>query len=234
VTGADHNRVLAIMAKAPRVGHVKTRLAPAYPFDMILELYRTLVEDSVALARQVAVNVAVVCPAEDAAEIADWLPGEVRPIPQRGRGLAAGLTSCFEVLCAGSRRPVLALDGDSPHVAPAVLESAFAALEEHDVVVGPCEDGGYYLVGATRSHPGLFTRDAMGTESACQALLTAARSLGLSSAIASTQYDVDVPSDLARLAEELASDPERAPRTAALLAAWAVGPNGLAAGRRVP
>ena len=226
------DRVVAIMAKAPRVGQVKTRLAPAIPVEMILELYRTLVEDSVDLARQVAF-VAVVCPAEDAPEIAEWLAADGRAIPQRGRGLADGLTSCFEVLCADRPRPVLAIDGDSPHLAPVVLETAFEALEDHDVVIGPCEDGGYYLVGANRPHAGLFEHEAMGTVSACQALLAATRRLGLSSAIMSTQYDVDVPADLARLANELARHPERAPKTAALLEAWAVGPKGPARTHRV-
>ena len=144
-------------------------------------------------------------------------------MPQRGRGLADGLASAFEVLCEPPRR-VIALNGDSPHLPPSVLESAFSALADHDVVVGPCEDGGYFLVGATRMHVGLFDPQTTGTDSALDALISQTRRLGLSSAVTAGHYDVDMPTDLARLARELATHPERAPRTAVLLADWATAP----------
>jgi hypothetical protein len=101
-----------------------------------------------------------------------------------------------------------------------VLDTAFAALADHDLVFGPCYDGGFYLVGATRTHAGLFDPCAMGTGSALAALVAQTRRLGLSSTVTAEHYDVDVPADLARLASELLTQPERAPRTAALLARW--------------
>ena len=208
------------MAKAPRAGHVKTRLASVYPGALVVQLYRALMEDTIALARSAGVSIAIVCPADDADEIATWLPSGVRVVPQRGRGLADGLASAFEFLCDPPRR-VIAFNGDSPHLPPAVLESAFSALADHDVVFGPCADGGFYLVGATRTHAGLFDPQAMGTGSALDALIAQTQRLGLSSAFTAEHYDVDVPADLARLASELLTRPERAPRTAALLAQWA-------------
>ena len=217
--GASTSRVLAIMAKAPRAGHVKTRLASVYPAALVVQLYRVLMEDTIALARSAGVSIAVVCPADDADEIAAWLPSDIRIVPQRGRGLADGLASAFEFLCDPPRR-VIAFNGDSPHLPPAVLESAFSALEEHDVVFGPCADGGFYLVGATRTHAGLFDPHAMGTGSALDALVARTQRLGLSSMFTPAHYDVDVPADLARLASELLTRPERAPRTAALLEQW--------------
>jgi uncharacterized protein len=209
VTHSDHDRVLAIMAKAPRAGHVKTRLASACPSMGVLPLYRALIEDTVALARTVGVNVAVVCPLGDAEEVAAWLPSDVRVVSQRGQGLADGLASAFEFLCEPPRR-VIAFNGDGPHL---------------DLVFGPCDDGGFYLVGATRTHAGLFDPYAMGTGSALAALIAQTRRLGLSSAITAEHYDVDVPADLARLASELLTRPERAPRTAALLAQWPPTPS---------
>ena len=220
---SDHDRVLAIMAKAPRAGHVKTRLASVCPSALVVTLYRAFIEDSVALGRTVGASIAVVCPAGDAEEIAAWLPSDVRVAPQRGQGLADGLATAFELLCEPPRR-VIAFDGDSPHLPPAVLESAFAALADHDLVFGPCDDGGFYLVGATRAHPGLFELHAMGTGSALEALIAHSRRLGLSSTTTAEHYDVDGPADLARLARELRTWPERAPRTAALLAQWPSAP----------
>ncbi len=215
----DHDRVLAIMAKAPRAGHVKTRLASACPPAGVLPLYRALIEDTIALARTVGAGIAVVCPADDAEEVGTWLPPDVRVVSQRGKGLADGLASAFELLCDPPRR-VVAFNGDGPHLPPAVLDAAFAALLDHDLVFGPCDDGGFYLVGATRVHTGLFEPHAMGTGSALAALIARARRLGLSSAVTAEHYDVDVPADLARLAGDLSTRPELAPKTAALLAQW--------------
>lgn len=215
----DHDRVLAIMAKAPRAGHVKTRLASACPSAGVLPLYQALIEDTIALARTVGAGIAVVCPAGDAEEVEAWLPPDVRVVSQRGEGLADGLASAFELLCDPPRR-VVAFNGDGPHLPPAVLDAAFAALADHDLVFGPCDDGGFYLVGATRTHAGLFDPHAMGTGSALAALIARTRRLGLSSAVTAEHYDVDVPADLARLASELLTRPELAPRTAALLAQW--------------
>ena len=219
LTHGSDERVLAIMAKAPRAGHVKTRLASACPSVPVVQLYRALIEDTIALARTVGASVAVVCPAADADEITAWLPSDVRVVPQHGAGLADGLASVFDLLCAPRRR-VIAFNGDSPHLPPAVLESAFSALTDSDLVIGPCDDGGFYLIGATRTHSGLFDAQAMGTGSALDALHAQSRRLGLSSTVTAEHYDVDVRADLARLARELVAHPGRAPRTAALLADW--------------
>jgi len=209
---------LVIMAKAPRAGQVKTRLAPALAPQDIVALYRCLIEDTLALARAVGVpRIAVVCPSGHEDELARWLGIEV--IAQNGDGLAAGLESAFQVVCGSGCRRVIALDGDSPHLPAETVRHAFALLERHDVVVGPTADGGYYLVGATRPHRGLFGPGAMGTESALQALLDRARALALSAALTEECYDVDDGDDLGRLAAELRTAPSRAPRTAAWLAA---------------
>jgi uncharacterized protein len=219
VTQSNGDQVLAIMAKAPRVGHVKTRLASVCPSGGVIQLYRALIEDTIMLGRAAGATIAVICPADDARELVEWLPPDVRVAAQRGHGLADGLESVFEIFCDPTRC-VIAINGDGPHLPLAVLHEAFAALAKHDLVFGPCDDGGYYLVGATRAHAGLFDAHTMGTRSALDALIAQARRLGLSSTVTAEHYDVDVPADLARLAKELLTRPERAPRTAAVLAGW--------------
>ncbi len=216
------DRVLAIMCKAPRAGHVKTRLAAAYAPEAIVALYRALVEDTIELARVAGLRTVAICPSDDEANVARWLSRDVDVRAQRGAGLADGLYSTFEQLCTPSCRRVIALNADSPHLPVGVLESAFAALATHDVVVGPCDDGGYYLVGATQPYPGLFDASAMGKRSACEALLGQASRLGLGVHMTAEHWDVDLPGDVARLADALASAPGRAARTAAVLAAWNV------------
>jgi uncharacterized protein len=103
---------------------------------------------------------------------------------------------------------------------PPMLENAFEVLTEHDIVIGPTHDGGYYLVGANAAHRSLFDGDGMGTENALQTLLAGARALELSVGFTDPFYDVDVETDLTRLAAELRVDPAKAPRTAAWLQQW--------------
>ena len=212
------DRVLAIMMKAPRPGSVKTRLGSAYSPARVVSLYRALVEDTIDLARRVRVKTVAICPRGDEAELAQWLPPDIVVMSQAGTGLAAGLRSTFDQLCAESGSRVIAFNADSPHLPTGALESSFAALVTADLVVGPCDDGGYYLVGAKRAYDGLFDAKAMGGDSACQALLSQAARMKLSVSVGAEHYDIDLPADLLRLARDLSADRSRASRTATLLA----------------
>jgi rSAM/selenodomain-associated transferase 1 len=225
------DRVLVIMAKAPRPGEVKTRLAPSLSPTAVTTFYCCLLEDTLALARSLSdVEVAVMCPESDVTELAQLAGNEASVVAQKGEGLAAGLTSVFAHFAQDHRREdhqrgahqrrTIAFNSDSPHLPRAVLEDAFETLATHDVVVGPTHDGGYYLVGAKASHPTLFAGDGMGTSSALARLLTRAQGLQLSVSLAESFYDIDVADDLTRLAEELRLAPARAPRTAAWLKEW--------------
>jgi rSAM/selenodomain-associated transferase 1 len=214
----SEGRTLVIMAKAPRPGAVKTRLATSLSSEAVTTFYLCLLSDTLDLARSMSnVEVAIVCPAADAQELARLAADTVRVVPQTGNGLAAGLTSVFAHFAAAGRRRVIAFNSDSPHLPASVLEGAFETLAVHDVVVGPTHDGGYYLVGAKASHPSLFAGDGMGTSSALQRLLSRVRDLELSVGFADSFYDIDVVDDLTRLAAELRLAPGRAPRTAAWL-----------------
>jgi len=212
---------LVIMAKAPRPGMVKTRLAQNFPASAILELYRRLLDDTMALAKSLDdADVAIMCPASDVEDLSRATGNGVRVVAQVGDGLAAGLTSVFAIFAAAGGRRIIAFNSDSPHLPASVLESAFAALLAFDVVVGPTHDGGYYLVGAKAPHPALFEGDGMGTKSALDALLARARAMKLSVGFTDPFYDIDVATDLMQLAAELRLTPSRAPRTAVWLKEW--------------
>jgi len=217
----NEGRTLVIMAKAPRPGAVKTRLAASFSPAAVADFYRCLLDDTLTLARSLGdVEVAIMCPGSDVNELERLTGNEANVVAQTGEGLAAGLTSVFAHFAASGRQRVAAFNSDSPHLPRSVLEAAFETLAAHDVVVGPTHDGGYYLVGAKASHPTLFAGDGMGTSSALERLLSRAQALELSVAFADSFYDIDVADDLTRLAEELRLAPARAPRTAAWLKEW--------------
>jgi uncharacterized protein len=215
------DRVLVIMAKAPRPGAVKTRLTPGLPLQAVAAFYGCLLDDTLALARSLGgVEIAIMCPDPDVNELARLAGHRAHVVAQKGEGLAAGLTSVFAHFGMGQQRRIIAFNSDSPHLPCSVLEDAFETLAAHDVVVGPTYDGGYYLVGAKASHPTLFTGDGIGTSSALERLLSRARVLELRVGFADPFYDIDVVDDLIRLAAELQRAPTRAPRTAVWLEQW--------------
>jgi hypothetical protein len=215
------NRTLVIMAKAPKPGMVKTRLTQSLPSIAVTALYRCLLEDTLALATSLtSVEVAVMCPESDQAELTQLLGNTVQVVAQEGEGLAAGLTSVFRHFAGSGRQHVIAFNSDSPHLAPSILHSAFQILATHDVVVGPTHDGGYYLVGAKAAHPALFESDGMGTGNALDRLLTRTMALELSIGFTEPFYDIDVANDLILLARELRLAPAKAPRTAGWFDEW--------------
>jgi rSAM/selenodomain-associated transferase 1 len=221
VPSPNSDRVLVIMAKAPKPGSVKTRLTPNFSLEAVTAFCHCLLDDTLALARSLdGVDVAIMCPDSDVNELAGLAGHGTQVVAQKGQGLAAGLTSVFEHFGEGDQRRIIAFNSDSPHLPRSVLEEAFETLVTHDLVVGPTYDGGYYLVGAKTSHPALFTGDTMGTSSALEGLLSRARVLQLSVGFADSFYDIDVADDLVRLATELQRTPSRAPRTAVWLKQW--------------
>jgi rSAM/selenodomain-associated transferase 1 len=206
---------LVIMAKAPRAGMVKTRLIRSFPVPAVTELYRCLLDDTIQLARTLEeIEVTLMCPEADAEELILATDNAVPVVPQTGIGLEAGLNSVFAHFTRDGRRPIVAFNSDTPHLPASVLQNAFRDLVSSDVVVGPTHDGGYYLVGATTSHPGLFHEDVMGTASALDSLVARARAMNLSVQLTAPFYDIDEASDLQRLSAELEAAPGKAPKTA--------------------
>src|ERR1700756_243856 len=157
VRSSGSDRVLVIMAKAPRPGAVKTRLTSSLSPAAVTALYCCLLDDTLALAQSLSdVEVAIMCPDSDVNELAQLAGSKASVVAQKGEGLAAGLTSVFAHFAKAHQRRIIAFNSDTPHLPRSVLEDAFEALAAHDVVVGPTHDGGYYLVGAKAAYPTLF------------------------------------------------------------------------------
>src|SRR2546430_3933859 len=128
------NRTLVIMAKAPRLGSVKTRLAESLSVQAVTELYRCLLNDTITLAQALDdVEIAIMCPASDVDDLSRAVAKTVRIVPQTGLGLAAGLASVFNHFATSGQQRVIAFNSDSPHLPASVLDTAFDVLrsEEH-------------------------------------------------------------------------------------------------------
>ena len=136
---------------------------------------------------------------------------------QRGSHLGERLENALEEAWAKAFGPLLVVGTDSPTLPLAFLEKALEALGRADVVLGPSEDGGFYLLGLAHPQPGLLRDISGSTAAVLQETLANVKGLGLTVEMLPPWYDIDSPPDLSRLARELASEPQRAPQTAAWL-----------------
>ncbi len=209
------------MARAPLPGRSKTRLQPRLGPEGAARLYRSLLLDTLDLTRSLD-RVEVVIAVDDECSLpffAEAAP-DLDVIVQQGPSLGPRLDHVLGCLLDRGHRTVAAIGSDSPLIEPAAIVEAFERLEadEADVVFGPSEDGGYYLI-ATDTAPGpLVTEVTMSTPSVLADTLAMARRLDRRVCRVATGFDVDEPADLDRLATEIDRRPRAAPRTAATLA----------------
>ena len=214
---------IAVMAKAPRPGLAKTRLIPALGAEGAARLARAFLIDSAALAQRAArasggAAYVLATPDAAAAELAA-LTG-LAALPQGGGDLGARIVAAFAGMFARGHAPVLLLGADTPCLPAAQVRAALALARAapRSAVFGPSGDGGYWAVALSAPAPSLFENIAWGTASVLSATRERAARTGIALHLAPAWDDVDEPSDLARLAERLAADPEAAPATRAALA----------------
>jgi len=198
---------VAVMAKVPGVTPVKSRLHPALTAARATDLYRCFLLDRLDALASLPGIVPIVAftPAEAADTVATLVPREFRCVAQRGDDLGERLATVLATLLADGHGGAIAIDSDSPTLPMRYVAEAALALSSDvaDVVVGPCDDGGYYLIGVRCPQPALFDGIPWSTEHVLGMTLARARDLGLRTHVLPAWFDVDTESDLRRLHEEM-------------------------------
>src|SRR5437879_9191997 len=149
---------LAVMTKAPRAGQVKTRLVPPLSPDEAAQLNISFLRDTAAAIAEAcgdtARGVAVYTPADAESAYNGILPREFALLPQRGDGFGGRLALAAEDLFQCGYSAVCLIDSDSPTVSATIYAEAVALLAKPNnrVVLGPSDDGGYYLIGLKQNH----------------------------------------------------------------------------------
>ena len=208
------NRALLVIAKRPAVGQTKTRLTPPLSGQEAAALYEHFLQDTLELARSIAGVTRFInyWPPEQAGYFKTLAP-DFELLPQAGDGLAARLDSALTRCLTGGFDQAVIMSSDSPTLPPAYLAAAFEQLNRAEVVLGPCEDGGYYLIGLTRPQPQLFREVTMSTPTVTRDTLAVAARNGLTSAQLPAWYDVDSSADFTRLVADLGRLPARVARS---------------------
>jgi len=204
-----NNPILIIMAKEPKVGRTKTRLCPPLSPVEAARLYEALLRDSIAFASSLeGIDLAIaVTPAESTGYFERISPPGTLLLPIECVDIGDCLTQVLGKCLTLDYPKVLAFNADGPSVPPQYIHSAVHLLDKNDVVLGPSEDGGYYLVGIKQLYPQIFTDIAWSTPQVLAQTMDKIEAHGLRTGLLPTWYDVDNGAGLARLQDELEALP---------------------------
>jgi rSAM/selenodomain-associated transferase 1 len=214
---------LVIFARYPTPGQVKTRLGRVIGDDSAAALYRAfladLAERFTPAAREDGYDLWWAC-APGHGSLAEVVGARARIVGQRGTTLGDRLFCACEDLRAQGYQRVVIVGSDAPHLPVARVRESFARLTTHEVVLGPADDGGYYLIGLHLwpEPPDLFRGITMSTATVLAETLERAHARALAVAQLAPLFDVDEAEDLTRLATALTTGgPYQAPHTLHML-----------------
>jgi uncharacterized protein len=210
---AKNHCALSVMTKAPRAGRVKTRLVPPLTAEEAAQLNVSFLRDTGAAIQAAcgrnAIGVGVYTPLGSESAYIDILPAEFQLLPQRGEGFGERLAFAVEDLCRCGFASVCLIDSDSPTVPGDIYAQAVQSLSQPGdrVVLGPSDDGGYYLIGLKQNHCELFEEIDWSTERVFNQTQKRAEHLNLEVAVLPNGYDIDDRASLRRLATEVLDNP---------------------------
>jgi len=162
------SRLLIVFVRNPAKGRVKKRLAASVGEEAALQIYQQLLEGLAAVLREVEVQQEV--------HYSDFIPeqdlwGGKEKRLQEGEGLGERMAGAFQKGFQEGYRQIVLIGSDLPYLSPQDLQAAFSALDKHDYVLGPAEDGGYYLIGMKSLNSKLFRNKSWGSSSVLQETL---------------------------------------------------------------
>jgi rSAM/selenodomain-associated transferase 1 len=203
--GAD---VAILFARTPVPGRVKSRLLTHLTPEQACRLHVASVLDTAELLASVFQQRARLArwifwselPAPDSSGFG--LPPSLRCALQQGEDLGERMGNAFKQAFGGGARRVVIIGSDSPHLPASRIAQSFVALEAHDCVLGPADDGGYYLVGCRRFDPSIFHHVTWSSPTTFQQTLANASRIGYKTYVLESWYDLDEWRDIQRLSAE--------------------------------
>jgi len=195
---------LLIFMRTPKPGKVKTRLAKSLGDEKAAEFYRlctdATINEMTQLSREIERHVFFAEPVSRH-EMKRLAGLGFKVAIQKGDSLGQRLCNAFSRVFENGARKLVVVASDVPDLSARIIKEAVSSLDNSDVVIGPCYDGGYYLIGMKELHQELFNRISWGTECVYQQTLDAAENNGLTVRQLPILIDIDTEADLRRWLE---------------------------------
>lgn len=208
---------LLVFAKVPVPGQVKTRLTTLLTPEDAAAVYTAFLQDALAQYATLEAEVLLFLGPSAAPVPGDLWPAALPVLTQQGAGLGERMQHAFATAFARGATCAVIIGTDHPTLPSAYIEAAFAHLAHpHRLVIGPSEDGGYYLLGMNAPHPVLFENMTYSHAEVFAQTRRRMAQTGASVLELPTWYDVDTPADLRRLMAALPDSPAALPHTRAL------------------
>lgn len=193
--GTVNSQVLILMTRVPVPGKTKTRLMPDLSAEECAGFHEACLQDFIKVQRELKKPTNIFYSEKLTEKFISMFPQESRFIPQEGDNLGERMSQAFRISLQDYKFSVM-VGSDLPHLTERILRSAFEALEQHDVVLGPALDGGYYLIGLKQYIPELFTGIKWGSSEVFRQTIERVHSLGLSYRLLMKMQDLDTIEDL--------------------------------------
>jgi len=190
-----NDKALIIFVKKPEIGKVKTRLAESIGDEQALEVYHKLLEKTLAVTQSLIVDKFVYYTPEIVHDDL-WNDDLYFKALQAEGDLGQKMQTAFEERLAAGYQQVCIIGSDCYQLSSRILEQAFDALEQHDVVIGPSSDGGYYLLGMKELVPSLFSNKSWSSEKVLEQTVADVKQQQLSCFLLPELTDVDREEDL--------------------------------------
>lgn len=191
---------LIVFTRYPEAGKVKTRLIPALGAAAAAALHQRMVEHTLEKARALRqgkkLAIEVWFTGGSISQMQDWLGTDVAYHPQTSGDLGDRMASAFKSAFSKDYDAAVIVGTDCPDLNSTLLGKSFDVLQQHELVLGPAIDGGYYLVGLRRFVPELFESIAWSTQAVLGQTLAIAQQLDLAPVLLDCLSDVDLPQDL--------------------------------------
>jgi uncharacterized protein len=212
---------LIVFTKYPEVGKTKTRLIPALGADGAAKLQRQMTEHTLEQVKllQVArtLSIEIHYSGGDRDHLQRWLGRDHTLRAQVGNDLGERMKHAFEQSsCSGASRTII-IGSDCPSLNHTMIADAFDELANHDLVIGPANDGGYYLIGLKSPRPEIFENIHWGTDIVFDQTMDRAAKLGLSTSTLQPLNDIDRPADLKILEEAISSPTNSRPKISIII-----------------
>ncbi|WP_293148486.1 MULTISPECIES: TIGR04282 family arsenosugar biosynthesis glycosyltransferase [unclassified Microcoleus] len=196
---------LIVFTRYPEPGKAKTRLIPVLGKTGAANLHRLMAQKAIARARALSLqnsgrlSVEIHYTGGNQQQMQEWLGTDIIYQNQIEGDLGAKMTAAFQQSFNSGIDKAAIIGTDCPALKVEIMAQAFDKLSQHDLVLGPATDGGYYLIGLRRSIPELFNGIKWGTSEVFASTRAIAQNLDLNIAYLPTLADIDLPEDLLRL-----------------------------------